>query len=513
MAAINTNEVTAPHRWGVLTNRSASMISRFEQYAEYTIPKLCPRDGYDTQGEGISHAVQAVGAQSTNHLVNKIMLASFAPSRPFFRLDLDLETRQQMQAARLDEHEIAAKLAATEKEAAGLLDRKNIRPKLTEVIRHLVVLGNVLIELHKDGIRVIGIKNYAVRRSYDGNVAELMTCDKMLFDELDEDVQEYIKTIEPHKQPETSVKLYRWIKRVGKYYVMNQWVDNVQLPEPFDGKWALDKMPFQALTWDLIDGQHYGTGLVEDYAGDFYGLTMLSEAQLQAAILSSQFKWLANPMGMTKPEDFANSENGAVLAGNEGDLTLVQSGKANDLNVVLSIQQDYIARIARGFLVNSAITRDAERVTAEEIRMQATELETSLGGAYSRLAVDLQLPIAYWLMAQIGSPIQGTAVQPSVITGLDALSRSGDLENIKLFLNDLVLLGSLPEPILGRIRTNSVISALATGRRLDPDTLLLTQEEIAEQQAAMMEQQQEQQAMAAGVNVAAETAVAEATGE
>lgn len=508
-----SSNITAPHRWGVLTNRVTSMISRFEQYAEYTIPKLCPRDGYDTAGEEISHAVQAVGAQSTNHLVNKIMLASFAPSRPFFRLDLDYETKKQMAAAKMDEHQIAAKLAATEKEAAGLLDRKNVRPKLTEIIKHLVVLGNVLIELHKGGIRVIGIKNYRVRRAYDGTVAELITCDKMLFDELDDKVQEHIKTLDPHKQPEVEVKLYRWIKKVGKYYVMTQWVDAVQLPEEFDGKWPLDKCPFQVLTWDLIDGQHYGTGLVEDYAGDFYGLTMLSEAQLQAAILSSQFKWLANPAGQTKPEDFANSVNGAVLAGNEGDLTLVQSGKAHDLNVVLNIQQDYIARIARGFLVNSAITRDAERVTAEEIRMQATELETSLGGAYSRLAVDLQLPIAYWLMEQIGSPIQGTAVQPSVVTGLDALSRSGDLENIKLFLMDLTALGSVPEDIRARMRIDSVIGALATGRRLDPDSLLLTQEEIAQLQAQMLAQQQEQQAMAAGIDVAAEAASAEVTGE
>ena len=58
-------------------------------------------------------------------------------------------------------------------------------------------------------------------------------------------------------------------------------------------------------------------------------------------------------------------------------------------------------RLGAAFLLNTAVTRDAERVTAQEIRMQAQELESSLGGVYSRLANELQLPLAKRLLQEI----------------------------------------------------------------------------------------------------------------
>ena len=61
-------------------------------------------------------------------------------------------------------------------------------------------------------------------------------------------------------------------------------------------------------------------------------------------------------------EDLENSENGAALPGQEGDVSLVANSKPGDLAVVGNVVQDYIGRIGRGFLLGSATTRDAERV-------------------------------------------------------------------------------------------------------------------------------------------------------
>ncbi|WP_265102931.1 portal protein, partial [Acinetobacter baumannii] len=72
-----------------------------------------------------------------------------------------------------------------------------------------------------------------------------------------------------------------------------------------------------------------------------------------------------------------------------------------------TVATKYVNRIGKGFLLSSSIVRDAERVTAEEIRMQANELETSLGGVYSRLAVDFQKPMAYWLTKRAGVKLAG----------------------------------------------------------------------------------------------------------
>ncbi|WP_416142518.1 portal protein [Escherichia coli] len=47
---------------------------------------------------------------------------------------------------------------------------------------------------------------------------------------------------------------------------------------------------------------------------------------------------------------------------------------------------------------NSAVQRTGERVTAEEIRYVASELEDTLGGVYSILSQELQLPLVRVLL-------------------------------------------------------------------------------------------------------------------
>ena len=51
--------------------------------------------------------------------------------------------------------------------------------------------------------------------------------------------------------------------------------------------------------------------------------------------------------------------------------------------------------------MNSSIQRPGERVTAEEIRHMAAELEDALGGVYSILSQEFQLPLIRRLMYQM----------------------------------------------------------------------------------------------------------------
>lgn len=496
----------APGRWTQLDGARRSFINRCELYASYTLPKLCLPNGYDQNVNELSHDFQAVGAQSVNHLANKIMLALFAPSRPFFRLDPSPDMKREIEALGVEPAKIVEMLAQGEKEAVTTLDRMALRPKLYEAIKQLIVLGNTLLCLEDDTARVVGIRKYCVRRSLSGALLELMIADKVLFDELEPAVQATVSRYANYPG-DREVTLYRWIKRnaVGDY-VMEQWVDAYQLPKEFNGKWPLEKLPYRVLTWDLSDDAHYGTGLVEDYKGDFAGLSTLTKSQVMGAVLASEFRWLVNPAGMTKPEDFEQSENGAAIPGQKDDVTLVQSGKSGDLQITMNMSAEYVTRIGRGFLLGTAMVRDAERVTAEEIRMQANELETSLGGAYSRLAADCQIPMAYWLMEMVGLGVNGSGFKPSIVTGLEALSRTGDLEELKLWLADMAALAQLPEPLQARLKMGEIASALAAPRRLAVKDYLKSEEQVQAELSAQREQMAQDQAVTAGIDVAATNA-------
>lgn len=501
---------TAQQRWAQLDAKRRGIINRCEVYAALTLPKICPIQGYNQNSQQLSQDFQAIGAQAVNHLSNKMMLALFAPSRPFFRLDANAKAKEAITQSGAPMDGITKQLAIIEKDAVAVLDRKAIRPKMYEVLKHLIITGNVLLWLD-DVVRVIGLRHYAVRRSMTGQIVEIVLKDEVLADELSDDIRKWAETQNIAFNDEMPVKLYKHIRWDGEgHYVMDQSLDDRRLPEKFDGKYTEETLPFRVLTWDLTDGQHYGTGLVEDYAGDFEGLSKLSTAQVQNALLASEFRWLVNPAGMTSVDDLTDSENGAALPGSEGDVVPLQLSKGGELKTMLEMTSEYVNRIGRAFLLASQLVRQAERVTAEEIRQTADELETALGGAYSRIAVDFQGPLAWWLLRQVPN---GKQVQKdfdlTVVTGLDALSRNGDLEDLKLWLADMAQINNFPPQLLQTLKMDQIATALALPRRIDVSSFIKSPDELAaEQQAAQNAQAQDYMAQA-GANAAASAGAAQ----
>lgn len=479
---------TASGRWNALNNARSSFLARCERYASLTVPKVFTPEGYShSTGGDLKHDFQAVGAQAVNHLTNKVMLALFAPSRPFFRLAPSDKLLRDAAGAGIDEPKLSEILAIAERNAVQVMDKKSIRPKMYDAVRQLITVGNTLLCLEK-AVRVIGLKYYVCKRNVEGEVQELIIREPVKFDELDEAVQEAVQA--RGITDDTEVHLYKWIQREpnGKHYKMTQAVNEFELPEKFNGRWPSEKMPFRALTWDLSDDADYGTGHVEDYVADFSALSALSQAIIEGAILASEFRWLVRPAGMTAVEDMERSVNGAVIPGEQGDISIVSSQTGAAIQSSQAVAQEYIQRIGRGFLLNSAVTRNAERVTAEEIRIQAQELETALGGAYSRLAVDFQTPMAYYLLKEVDMAVNGQDFEPMIVTGLDALSRNGDLENLKLWLADMAAIAQLPPGILQQLKLGPLAAELAAARGIQTSKFMLSEEEMAQMQAAQAQQ-------------------------
>lgn len=488
---------TAEQCWTKLAAIKQPLITRCERYAQLTIPKICLPDGYDAMATDETHDYQSIGAQATNHLTNRAMLALFAPSRPFFRVGVKTgsRTEKDLQAIGMSPQQLNPILAALEREGVSLLDQRGQRPKLYSIIRHLIVTGNVLMVLEKESIRCMGIKYYCVKRDGLGKLYTLVIRECMKFDELEQDVKDEL----PNKyNDDSTVYLYKEIQRndAGDY-LLTQSVDMHKLPKKFDGKWPADKLPYRVLTWDLADESDYGTGLVEEYAGDLEALSVLSEAVVDGAVLGSEFRWLVNPTGMTDADTLAKSANGSALAGKPEDIAPTQGGNPVAIQVADEILQRYEKRISTGFLMQSGTTRNAERVTAEEIRLTAQELETSFGGVYSALAISLQGPTAQWLMDGIGAQIAGTDLKISIITGLDALSRNGDLENLRQALADLGGTLNLPEQLLGRIKFEPLAQFVGDGRSIDLRPFLMSDQEYQAQQQQIAQQQTAQEVASA----------------
>lgn len=482
--------------WEAGQLRKQALLTRCEKYAGFTLPQIHTPQGYDENSGELKTDWQALGAQAVNNLANKLMLALFAPSRPFFRLEVPPALINKLG---IKQEDLQGMMSQAEQKSMRRLENMAVRPKLYEAVKHLIVTGNCLMILGKPNVapmRILGIKRFCVKRSMSGKVIQIVIHEKVRFDELDSDIQKHLKETFGARyamcnpdDPATcgEVKYFKLIQWDGtsRYRVTCQ-VDDLELGEKYTSMYKEEDLPYRALTWDLADDNDYGTGIVEQFSGDFAALSALSEAQIQAAILASEFRWLVNPAGQTNPVDLETSENGAALPGVKDDIVPLVTGTGQTLQYIESVASSYVNRLGRGFLLGSSVIRDAERVTAEEVRLQAQELETSLGGVYSRLSVDFQLPISYWLIKMAGVDLAGTAIEPTIITGLDALSRNSDLDNLKMCLQDLAIIGGMSPQTQFVLKMDAIASAIFAGRGVNATAYVKTPEE---QQADLQNEQ------------------------
>ena len=131
------------------------------------------------------------------------------------------------------------------------------------------------------------------------------------------------------------------------------------------------------------------------------------------------------------------------------------------------------------------------------------ELESSLGGTYSRIAVDMQQPLAHWALKTAEVDIKGTKVEPRVITGLDALSRNADRERMMMFLSDVAMLDNIQPDTRLKLRETNIISDMAAGAGVERGKYVASKEEIEAAQQQRQQMALNQQAEAAAIDAAA----------
>jgi len=445
-------------------------LTRIERYAGWTLPNIFPDDPLNEYDE-MQNDYQSVGAQAVINLANKIMMTMFQPSRPFFRMDLTLDQRAEVMEGGLGEAEVDAALAAQERESMKDLDAIGGRVVLTDVIQHLIIAGNSCLYMPEDEkMQNYSLRDYTVKRDLRGNLV------KMILKET--------KSVDKER------------------YIVWQEMEDVCYCHKAVGLYHIDDLPWMPLTWNLTRNKDYGTGLVENYAGDFHTLSTLAEASLDYTTIITDVKNLVDPTGMTNVREITEAPSGAYVHGREEDI-FVHSPQVAQATEFLDRKFESTARrIAAAFLLNTQVTRDAERVTAEEIRLQAQELEGSLGGVYSRLAAELQGPLAKRLLKKANKIFAD--VEPMIVTGLESLSRSSELDRMRAFFQDLLALAEVPEQVADRIDYGNLIATLGAGHGVDYQKILLDEKAVKQNQQARAQAQAQAAGMEAG-------AVAQAT--
>lgn len=505
--------MTAKGRYEKLKGERREYLERGRAAAELTLPYLLTREGL-TPTEDLPTPYQSIGARGVNNLAAKMLMSLFPVNQPVFRMAIDDATLEELAGAEGQRALVEEALNRIERITTSQIEGLAYRPALYEALRHLIVVGNILLYVNpKTGkLRIHPLTRYVCKRDADGVVVELVIKECVIFSALPKSTQEALLTNDKAKaeiEEEDELDIYTHVRLVNDKYVVYQEVEGEQV-EGTDGVFTKDKVPYIAIRFNRVDGEDYGRSYVEEYIGDLISAEGLSQAILEGAAGSARLLFLVNPNGTTDKEDLANAPNGEFVDGTANDVQALQVQKGADMRVAMEQNRDLLERLAYAFLLNSAVQRSGERVTAEEIRFMAQELESALGGIYSILSQELQLPLVTLVMAYLERKgklpkLPKDTVQPVVVTGIEALGRGQDLQRLQQFVGAI---SPLPEAV-GRINTGDLIKRVGASLGIDMKGLIKTDEEM---QAAMQQQQLAQMGQNAAAPVAGQIAKAVAEG-
>lgn len=473
-------KLSAAKEYTKLETKRQPYLTRAWDASELTIPFLLPRNGTLTQD--LPTPYQGIGARGVNNLSAKLLLTLFPANSPFFKFEIDDFTLQELTQRDDARALVEDGLGSMERAVATEIETKALRVPLYECLRHLIVAGNALLNITDEGtLRVFHLDQYVVDRDPQGAVITIVVKESI----SNEILLERFSVVPDDSKDDKDHDLYTVIKRKKKKWEIYQEVANKRVPGA-DGTFPLDKSPWMALRFCRIDGENYGRGFVEEYIGDLRAVDGLNKAILEGSAAAARVLFLLNPNSTMKLRTLENAPNLAIRSGTKDDVTVLQMEKFNDFRTAETTMERIEQRLASVFLLNQSIQRDAERVTAEEIRFMASELETTLGGIYSILSLELQLPLAITFTdnlqksGKLPKLPKGT-IKPTIVTGFEALGRDAEANKMALFLQKSNEIFG-PEVMAQYTNVSNVLKRFGTGFGLDIKDIIKDDEQVQEEQ-------------------------------
>jgi len=490
------NYTTAKSRYNTLEAIRDPYLDRARDASEFTIPSIMPRE-HHTGHTTLYTPYQGIGARGVNNLSSKLLLALLPPNQPFFRLTLDEFTLSELSGRDDMKGEFEKAMGSIERVVMNEMEVNNFRNALFEALKHLLICGNVLLYITPEfKMKVYHLDRFVVKRDGVGSILEIITKDMVSPSSLTEEQKELIDGDKDKDGYENTCEIYTCVKRSanGKKWEVHQEINEKTIPSSI-GSYPLDKNAFIPLRYTSIDNADYGRGFIEEYIGDLRSLEALYRAIVEGSAASSKVLFLVKPNGSTRLKTLSESPNGAIREGNAEDVTTLQVNKSADFTVSFQTIKIIEERLQFAFMLNASVQRNNDRVTATEINYVSKELDDSLGGLYSLLSQELQLPLINRLTHQMEKkkalpPLPKDSIRPKIVTGLEALGRSSDLQRLNTFVNQLQ---PFAEQLMTYLNLEEYVKRVGTSLGVEMNGLIKSQEQIAQEQQAMQEQMMMQQ--------------------
>ena len=485
----------AKEKYSKLSTNRTQFLDVAVECSELTLPYLVTQDDNYKGKRTLLQPFQSVGAKAVVTLSAKLMLAMLPPQTAFFKLQVrDDKLGEEMDPTMRSELDLS--FSKLERIIMDYIAASRDRVVVHQAMKHLIVSGNALIFMGKDGLKHFPLNRYVVERDGNGNILEIVTKElvsrKVLGLELPSPPENGPNKTDSYEDDAEVYTCVRMDEASGRW-IWHQEVDDIVLP---DSRSTAPKnaSPWLVLRFNTVDGEDYGRGRVEEFIGDLRSLDGLSQALVEGASVASKVVFLVSHSSTTKPQTLSQAGNGAIIQGRPEDVGVVQVGKTADFATAAQLAATIEKRILEAFLVMNI--RNAERVTAEEVRLTQLELESSLGGLFSLLTVEFLVPYLNrtLLILQRNKEIPRLPkdlVRPKIVAGVNALGRGQDREALTTFIATIAqTLG--PEALLKYVEPSEAIKRLAAAQGIDVLNLIKTNEQLLQDKQQLTQERAQQ---------------------
>lgn len=488
--------------------RDTRLLDKYTMYSKWTVASVFPTINQNLHKYGnevLQRDYQSLGAILVNNLTAKLAKLLFPVGVSFFRIKNTPVLQEFVQKLNAKSKSAYQKtLTEIENSAAQRILYNAGYSQIHQLLRTLIVTGNALVRRNNNSITVFSPKNFTLLRDNDGTVLDCILLEKISHSRLPQDLK--LNPALNRSQEFDDHKLYTRIKRLkdGTHQVSQQ-IDGVPVGSPII--YAKDLCPYIPVAWSVINGDSYGHGLVQDYAGDFAKLSILSQAMAKYQIDACKVINLVKPGSTGDIDSLAAAQSGQFVW---GDPQVIQKFSGGDTAFIKALLQDInviIQRLSASFMY-SANTRDAQRVTAQEIRQKVAQADQALGGVYSQLSEEIHKPLAYLLIAEYDpnfqAAIKADVLDLTVLTGTAALGRSADIQRLLSAVQVLSVLIPACTQLSRRFDTEKIIDKVLTDKGVSLEQVMKSKDQL-EQEAQQYQQQMQmlQQAQAGATNAQA----------
>ena len=517
-----------------LASKREPVLKRARLCASLVGPGILPREN-QTQDNELTENWQSIGSRGLDARASAFMFVVYPLNLPWGKLKLPPRLAYAEGADAGAVQQINDQLLMVELVARAQLEQSYVRPKSNrkhvgfrtvkrQTVRQVLATGDALSYLDDDyKLRLYRRDKYVTVRNDAGDVLMHIICEQVdpldvgirgkSKDEVLSDANLKAPELEKKKPDERMMDMFTQVmwNAAEKRWVITQELNGKTINvarEPVS--------PYFSTTYDLLPGENYGRGFIENKLGDLLMLDKSSQRLAEIAARAARSITVVDPASRISPEKLEAVRNGEIIAGTvrpaasgnvvEG-IAQLESVNIPETGVIAQYVRELRLELGKAFGLELDLQPRGDRVTATQVLRVASAVNDQTDGMLPSYIEQEHTPLMQRVVYMLQRDIPGLVpdlpedAEIEITSGLAAMTREQDIERLTNAVQYLTALG-----LQEKINVEGVGEQIVNMLGMTVDQLLKSDEQVQADQQQQTENVAREAAAQEAVSVVGDAA-------